>query len=47
MENVAVIEKPFELKTLLELVGLAVKGKPIGGNTRRIQTGTTGAIGSD
>ncbi len=47
MENVAVIEKPFELKILLELVGLAVKGKPIGGNTRRIQTRTTGAIGSD
>jgi hypothetical protein len=47
MENVAVIEKPFELKTLLELVGLALKGKLIGGRPRRIQRRTTGAIGSD
>lgn len=47
MKNVAVIEKPFQLKSLLELVGLALKGKPIGGNTRRIQTRTTGAAGSD
>jgi CheY-like chemotaxis protein len=47
IKNVAVIEKPFELKSMLELVGLAVKGKPIGGNTRRIQMDTAGAAGSD
>ncbi len=47
VKNVAIVEKPFELASLMALVGRALEGKPIGAQAARSESNTTGADGSD